>query len=145
VNDEQTKLARELAAHPKFEWQAGMLARERSPTGNWQPGDYVWRIVDGEPDLSAVTSEGDLHEAPMMPAAFERAIPDLTDDATGGVLWAMAGSPLVVSASTFGSVLLQHASMSTDGGKTAPVFEGGSLAEACARLLLAQWARGVAP
>jgi hypothetical protein len=127
MNDEQLKLSRELAAHPRFEWQAGMLAREQSPTGNWQPGDYVWRIVDGDPDLSAVTSEGDLHEAPMMPAAFERAIPDLTDDATGGVLWAMAGKPAVVPCECGDVIVEEHT------GKT--------LAEACARLLLAQWAR----
>jgi hypothetical protein len=135
MNDEQLKLARELAANPKFEWRAGMLARERSPTGNWQPGDYVWRIVDGEPDLSAVTSEGDLHEAPMMPAAFERAIPDLDDDATGGVLWAMAGRPSL-TAQSWGYVRCADA---LDG------FTGKSLAEACARLLLAQWAREVTP
>jgi len=132
MNDEQLKLARELAGHPTFKWQAGMLARERSPTGNWQPGDYEWRIVDGEPDLSAVTSEGDLDEAPNMPSAFARAVPDLTDDATGGVLWAMAGGPHVHPALR-GVRCIDHGAG----------FTADTLAEACARLLLAQWAREV--
>ncbi len=131
MNDEQMKLARELAGHSRFEWRPGMAAREVSLSGNWQPGDYRWRIMDAAPDLAAVTSELDIHEAPYMPSAFARAVPDLTDDATGGVLWAMAGRPAVVPCEC-GDVLVEE-------------HRGATLAEACARLLSAQWAREVTP
>lgn len=152
MNEEQLRLARELAGHPKFKWQAGMLARERSPTGNWQPGDYEWRIVDGEPDLSAVTSEGDLHEAPNMPVGFVWAHPDLTDDATGGVLLGMLDDGHVA----MGPEKVQRGSAPAErlwivktyvapGALGAPYCLGVTLAEACARVLLAVWAREVTP
>jgi hypothetical protein len=134
LNDEQMKVARELAGHSRFEWRPGMAAREVLLSGNWQPGDYRWRITSGAPDLAAVTSEHDIHEAPYMPSAFERAVPDLTDDATGGVLWAMAGRPHVVP------VLRGVRCIDYGAG-----FTADTLAEACARLLLAQWAREVTP
>ena len=53
---------------------------------------------------------------------------DLTDAATGGVLWEMAGRPVVVPCECGDVLTGEHA------GKT--------LAEACARALLAKWGEG---
>lgn len=132
MNDEQRDLARRLAAHPRFEWRPGMLALEDPSLGNWQPGDYRWRIITGAPDLAAVTAEHDIHEAPYMPYAFARAVPDLTDAATGGVLLGMLGPGW--------SLDTNAASIELRGpcGKGG-VYVGDSLAEACARALLDQW------
>lgn len=133
MNDEQLDLARRLAAHPKFKWQPGMLARERSPSGNWQPGDYEWRIVDGEPDLSAVTSEGDIQQAQNMPIGFAWAYPDLTDAATGGVLLDVLGPGWTVI-TRIGKV-----DAHPTGCAGPPGVSGATVAEACARALLAEW------
>jgi hypothetical protein len=135
MNDEQLEVARELAGHLRFEWRPGMVAVEGPASYGY---DYRWRITSGAPDLAAVTSEGDVHEAPTMPAAFERAIPDITDDATGGVLWAMVGKPLVVGVGESGFISIQDPTMPTVDNATV-TFGGGTLAEACARLLLAKW------
>lgn len=145
MNDEQTKLARELAAHPRFEWCPGMAAREVSLSGNWQPGDYRWRITSGAPDLAAVTSEHDIHEAPYMPSAFERAVPDFTDDATGGALLGVLGAGWTCEhreAANGASVWHVYPRGYQEPPET---HYGATLAEACARALLARWAREVTP
>jgi len=135
MNAEQLDLARRLAAHPRFEWCAGMLALENPSSGHWQPGDYVWRIVTGAPDVMALLSEGDVHEAPYMPSSFLEAVPDLTDDATGGVLLGMLGPGC--------SVLRDKRRAGQSDEWTVASGPGGgsgaTLAEACARALLAEW------
>lgn len=129
MNPDQLDLARRLAAHPRFEWRPGMLALEDPPSSNWQPGDDQWRIVTGAPDLAAVTSEGDVHEAPYMPNAFAQAVPDLTDAATGGVLWELAGKP---QSATYPDETMVWTAIGVRAG-------GATMAEACARLMLATW------
>lgn len=144
MSPEQLDLARRLAAHRRFVWREGMAARERSPTGNWQPGDYEWRILSGAPDVAAVTSEGDMHEAPYMPSAFAIAVPDLTDAATGGVLLDMLGPMHVVEniGVEFGVPAWRVRGLYFDDG---PFYVGNTLAEACARALLAEWATASTP
>lgn len=134
MNTEQLDLARRLAAHPRFEWCAGMLALENPSSGHWQPGDYVWRIVTGAPDVMALLSEGDVHEAPYMPSSFLEAVPDLTDDATGGVLLVVLGGGLVL----YRSALYPLWSARRNDGKSIEHL-GSTLAEVCARALLAEW------
>lgn len=138
MNDEQLDLARRLAAHPRFEWREGMAAREVSLTGNWQPGDYGWRILSGAPDVAAVTSEGDMHEVPYMPSAFARAVPDLTDAATGGVLLDMLGDRWRTHRLGCWAV-----SKGIEPDRTRHF--GSTLAEACARALLAEWPTAPTP
>ena len=136
MNDEQLKLARELAAHPKFEWRYGMLPEyERAP--------FVWSAK-----LDRVDEDGwnpqycDSIALPNgWPDAKREAWPDLIDDATGGVLWAMAGKPCLFVDPGNKSVVIQYAD--TD-GVSMPVI-GTTLAGACARALMAQWAREVTP
>ncbi len=109
MNDEQMKLARELAGHPNFSGRRGMC------------------IVNGRFPLF-VMGDGVGYRGLM------GGVPDLTDDATGGVLWAMAGGPHVAPALR-GVRCIDHGAG----------FTADTLAEACARLLLAQWAREVTP
>lgn len=140
MNDEQRDLARRLAAHPRWVWRRGVLALEDPLSGNWQPGDREWRIITGAPDVSAVTSENEIHETPYMPSAFARAVPDLTDAATGGVLLDMLDYTRFGWLVTIG---VKH------GVRRWAVYERGdaepgmgwcpTLAEACARALLAEW------
>ena len=135
MNDEQRDLARRLAAHPRFEWRDGMAALEDPPSSNWQPGDREWRIITGAPDLSAVTAEGDVHEAPYMPSTFARAVPDLTDAATGGVLLDMLGAGRCVVRDRY----LDGVGDEWTVGRGNHGGRGTTLAEACARALLAEW------
>lgn len=60
-------------------------------------------------------------------------VPDLTDAATGGVLWEMAGRPTIPIADE--RIVLME-------GPGEPVYRGTTLAEACARALLAEWGEG---
>lgn len=138
MNPDQLDLARRLAEHPRFEWRRGMVAIESLPSGNWQPGDYEWRILVGVPHVAAVTSEHCIHEAPYMPAAFAKACPDLTDAATGGVLLDMLGDGWNTErylAGTGASAWTARKRGSWDH----PTHNGLTLAEACARALLAEW------
>ena len=145
MNPDQLDLARRLAAHPRFEWRRGMAALESSPSGNWQPGDYEWRILSGAPDVAAVTSEHDIHEAPYMPSAFARAYPDLTDAATGGVLLEMlvqaCGDGVGWFIKRAGTYTVTHGTEKTSkpGLMRTKKATGTTLAEACARALLAEW------
>lgn len=128
MNDEQTKLARELAGHPRFEWRAGMkpCAAELAA--------FVWKLDRVEEDGWKPQHCDDIALPQGWPDTKREAWPDLTDDATGGVLWAMAGSPHVAPALR-GVRCIDHGAG----------FTADTLAEACARLLLAQWARKVTP
>jgi hypothetical protein len=126
VNEKQLKLARELAAHPRFEWRHGMLPE-------YERAHFVWSAK-----LDRVDEDGwnpqycDSIALPNgWPDAKREAWPDITDDATGGVLWALAGKPAVVPCECGDVIVEEHA--------------GTTLAEACTRLLLAQWAREVTP
>ena len=139
MNPDQLDLARRLAAHPRFEWRRGMAALESSPSGNWQPGDYEWRILSGAPDLAAVTSEHDIHEAPYMPSAFGRAYPDLTDAATGGVLLHILGPGYELAHYSRPTGTMSLWVVKLRGRPDAIQYAGCTLAEACARALLAEW------
>lgn len=136
MNPDQLDLARRLAAHPRFDWLRGMAAIESPPppSTNCQPGDTAWRILDESPDLVAVTSELDIHEAPHMPSAFAMAIPDLTDAATGGVLLDMLRPGHLEYFPEEHVWLTRKKSV-----LNVPYHAGKTLAEACARALLAEW------
>lgn len=128
MNPDQLDLARRLAAHPRFELRAGMrlLSDVVDPAIVVSVSDgWVLFVIDDETlrlERDAATEEGDYL--------------DLTDAATGGVLWEMAGRPLVGPKGDGVTV-----------AKSEPRFtphDGATLAEACARALLAKWAREVA-
>lgn len=129
MNPEQLDLARRLAAHPRFQWRRGMAAlydpapychgADRIDEDGWRPEhcDYI-ALPNGWPD------------------AKREAWPDLTDAATGGVLWGMAGMP-GVGPCRAGMVTV---SQWTRGEKPRLLpYDGATLAEACARALLAEW------
>ena len=145
MNPDQLDLARRLAAHPLFQWQRGMVALEDPATGHWQPGDYEWSIIEGAPDIRAVTSEGDIHESPYTPSAFARAVPDLTDAATGGVLLDMliqsCGDGVGWFIKRSGAYTVTHAVEKSvkPGMAKSKKATGTTFAEACARALLAEW------
>lgn len=133
MNDEQIKLAKELATHPRWVWRAGVqpCATKLAP--------YVWgKLGRVEEDGWVPQYCDDIALPEGWPYARREAWPDLTDDATGGVLWAMVGKPRVAWYSGLGE--RGACRVRDDGGRE---FDGTTLAEACARLLLAQWAREV--
>lgn len=109
MNDEQKDLARRLARCPQYKPRA-----MSDDTSLRYCGTRVVRDTDG------------------------RLIPDLTSAATGGVLWEMAGRLLIVGVGESGFVSLQGPEMPEHGGATL-MFGGDTLAEACARALLAEW------
>lgn len=127
MNDEQRELARRMAAHPRFELRAGMLlisGDEHTPVARvLDIGDkWVWFACGGsigpcEP--SEAIGEGD-H-------------PDLTDAATGGVLLDMLGPGWTVI--TRSGKVDAHPT----GCAGPPAVSGATMAEACARLMLAKW------
>jgi len=111
MNDEQLKLARELAGHPNFSGRRGMcIVSGRFPL--FVMGDGV-----GYRDLMG-------------------GVPDLTDDATGGVLLGMLGAGWTCEhceAANGASVWHVYPRGHT---KPPETHFGVTLAEACARALL---------
>ena len=121
MNPDQLDLARRLAAHPRFRWHERMYARDRYGTGygtiTHVGSNYVVVNDKYESGLSDV-------------------VPDLTDAATGGVLWEMAGRPGVGPCRS-GMVTVSQWSRG-EKPRLLP-YDGATLAEACARSLLAEW------
>lgn len=119
-------LARRLAAHPRWEWRAGMVCNAHRLVDR----DGLGIIVDGGvPYLPVaprwVTIEG--HSPPD-------ARPDLTDPATAGVLLAMLAE--AVTSSTSMLVRDSRGWHADDGSQ----WHGGDcIGEAVARALLAVW------
>lgn len=119
MNDEQLDLARRLAAHPRFHPERGMVWHHND-AGRGVAVDDGWGI-------------------PLVRECYENSglyredgwVPDLTDAATGGVLWEMAGRPLV-GPKGGGVTVAQSEPRFTP-------YDGATLAEACARALLAEW------
>lgn len=134
VNDEQLDLARRLAAHPRFHPERGMVWHHND-AGRGVAVDDGWGI-------------------PLVRECYENSglyredgwVPDLTDAATGGVLLDMLGP-------NWNSNRTREWDEANDGPdrdrwfvwKTAGmkvVYRGTTLAEACARALLAEWGEG---
>lgn len=110
MNPDQLDLARRLAASDEFVNRAAPIHPGRS------------RSLDGMKVILASDAPG------------SAAIPDLTDDATGGVLLGMLGGGWI----SYRSVTRASWSVRLAGGES-PEYLGTSLAEACARALLAEW------
>jgi len=82
MNEEQTKLAKQLAAHPRFEWRAGMR-----PV--FIPSPFVWSIDRVAEDGWRPSSCDDIQLDGGYPDGKREAWPDLRDDATAGCLLVM--------------------------------------------------------
>lgn len=108
-------LARELAAHPRWEWRAGMRIVSRFD------GALLWRRAEG--DLA------------IHPDWGTEPVPDLDDPATAGVLLAM----LPPGRWTWETMGGRHAVWNTDDIRPDRVSRGPTLASAAARALLAAW------
>lgn len=147
----QLDLARQLAALPGFRWDDGMLTHTTHDAGlpccdagtpiRVQDDGINSLVVEGyfgaivpdvshrHPDFAAIMER---HEASIT-AAEANALPDLTDDATGGVLlgW-LAGMDLRPTAERHSDGWWD---VGLDFDSTWPT--GATLAEACARALVA--------
>ena len=133
----QLDLARQLAALPGFRWGAGMLARD--PAHDYRSvrvlGAADWAHSEGvmRPTRTGFTVDYQMRQGGPPPLPSRAWLPDLTDDATGGVLlgW-LAGMKLRPTAG-------RHSDGRWDVGldfdSTWPT--GTTLAEACARALVA--------
>lgn len=136
----QLQLARELAAHPRFQWRSGMLALYTRAPGSMDDGRKRLDTDDYNP-----TADYDIARN-SDPDGVRRAWPDLTDAATGGVLWEMAGRPEVHYTYNghgvrFFRVGPGPAHPNTERpNEPCGSGEGSTLAETCARALLAVWA-----
>ncbi len=149
MNDEQMKVARELAGHPRFEFRDGMRHTDTRPYVRGYGGPYTGRCEDaGDAEYLNLT-RNDWKEY----GQEHQKLPDLTDDATGGVLLGMVGKGHnvehyggVTGASVWIVRERGHEWAARNGPHGFPPNHcGATLAEACARLLLAQWAREVTP
>ncbi len=116
MNDEQRELARRLAAHPKWEWQAGMTAH--------QPG---WGMVFMTED--SLGCAGDY--------------PLLDDPCTQGWLWHMLRDALDALDNGYDfsdpTIFVSGAVYSIQTGHMGWQFDGRGLGEACAVGLLDVW------
>lgn len=138
MNDEQIKLARELAKHPRWVWRAGVqpCATELAP--------YVWGKLGRVEEGGWVPQYCDDIALPHgWPDARREAWPDLTDDATGGALLGMLGAGWTCEHRTPPSGASEWLIYRRGHLEDCGVHFGSTLAEACARALLAQWAREV--
>lgn len=122
----QLDLARQLAALPGFRWDVGMTDDR---------GVRVYRRPSGVHGVDADAIDAD-DQGWNMFDAFEgdhdTALPDLTDDATGGVLlgWLAAMDQWPNIEHIAGGWSIAH-------GRTGHTYPGATLAEACARALVA--------
>lgn len=134
MNDEQKELARRLAAHPRWVWRRGVL-----PVYECAP--YVWRHERVEEDGWNPQYCDDIAMPNGWPDAKREAWPDLTDAATGGVLAGMLGPGWVFECCTSsgGATKWKAYLRGYILAKDAAVHCGATLAEACARALLAKW------
>ena len=131
MTPDQLDLARRLAAHPRFVWRRGA-----QPV--YEPAPFVWGRLDRVEEDGWNPQHCDYIALPNgWPDAKREAYPDLTDAATGGVLLDMVRALFVEV----------EMSMNKDGfglncwrsfGRLVG-FTGATLAEACARALLAEW------
>ena len=127
MNDEQLDLARRLAAHPRFELRAGMrLLDHETP---W----VVLSVRDGRVTFAM----DEVTDLPINLALSSGDRLDLTDAATGGVLLDMLGSGYLVE--RFSPEVGVPWSVRRYDFDDGPFYVGKSLAEACARALLAEW------
>lgn len=117
-------LARELAAHPRWAWRAGMRASGMGYGSRTLSGTHWIRTTERL-------------AAPGMPH-LDHAVPDLTDDATAGVLLGM-----LTEAAGWNSESPYRAggawSIFVDGSDGREGYRGSTLAVAAARALLAVW------
>ena len=131
MTNEQIELARALVGLEGFRWEAGMRLRlwtEFFP----QPV----RIIGTSPYIAA--HEGDWCANPCT-GAHLRDVPDLTDPATGGVLLEALGLDGWDVICSFHDFPGWQVSSYREG----LAFGGATLAEACARALVARgWYRG---
>lgn len=127
MNDEQLDLARRLAAHPRFQWRRGA-----QPV--YEPAPFVWGRLDRvEEDGWNPQHCDDIALPDGWPDAKREAYPDLTDAATGGVLLDVLGPGWTVI-TRIGKV-----DAHPTGCAGPPGVSGATVAEACARALLAEW------
>ena len=154
MTPEQIEIARALVAAEWWEWRAGMLTHTTAPGGlpSCPAGTPVRVHSDDEMmDLQAegmigcdcseicdgqktYIEDGRYVYKPCINPTLPPAIPDLTDAATGGVLLAML-MPRTIRPPRPGLPAWAVVAATTDGG--AVTCHGTTLAEACARALLA--------
>jgi hypothetical protein len=135
MNEEQRKLARRLAAHPRWRWRRGMTAR--SPEG-------TAILIIGEHDRASYGSSGVVCGAEMM---TKHDLPQLTDPAMQGWLMQMLREALDelnvgYEFSSFDIYVSMYASgdvWSIQTGHMGYQFDGRSLGEAAADGLLSVW------
>ena len=128
MNDEQKELARRLAAHPRWVWRRGV-----QPEYSLAP--FVWRCERVEEDGWNPQHCDDIALPDGWPGAKREAWPDLTDAATGGVLLDMLGAGRCVVRDRY----LDGVGDEWTVGRGNHGGRGTTLAEACARALLAEW------
>jgi hypothetical protein len=114
MTDVELELARKLAAHPKWRFMRGM----------WALG-----VTDGVRDHCDHIAEDDREAARMSPSDY---VPDLSDPATQGCLWAMLCESPKLFERTIGGKIACHTLGSVEEWT-------GSRGEALARALLAAW------
>lgn len=119
----QVELARALVALPGWRWRAGMLA---------QCSGRLVRVVQWDGDAVAGTGARMLPSGAWVSApVYCDDLPDLTDDATGGVLLGMLMAAALVDLNGMrGTVTLQLVVREE-------YYRGSTLAEAAARALVA--------
>lgn len=157
MTPEQIVLARQLAALPGFRWDDGMLTHTTRAAGlpgcvaetpirtQGGIGDLVVEGYFGpiEPDVSVHHPDfGVLSERreASIDAAQACALPDLTDNATGGVLlgW-LEAMRVLLSVSPLAGIVPGGFAVTTFSGQLSyqARHQGDTLAEACARALIA--------
>ena len=104
----------------------------------YEPAPFVWgRLERVEEDGWNPQHCDDIARPNGWPDAKREAWPDLTDAATGGVLWEMAGMPPIhVARNSAGVAHVWVVPLTVDPSKWPA---SATLAEACARALLAEW------
>ncbi len=125
MNDEQLKVSRLLTSNPRFVWLPDLKL-----TNGFRVVSPTVAVSDPWPDVVP----GETRPWLCDPSEW---VLDLTSDATGGVLLGELGKGWRVARFEEWTVI--------EGRRTGTIRRtGSSLAEACARALLARWAREVA-
>jgi hypothetical protein len=132
VTPAQVDLARVLVTLPGWRWRAGMLTAQRGPDG---AVDDTIRCTRDADDPGGPAAAADREQDAYWTEAGD--LPDLTDDATGGVLLAMLAS--------LGRVWTEHDTLRgvvsvevwATGQDPEVAAAGSTIAEAAARALVA--------